>query len=187
LLAGIVFPCIYNLVLVRLKAQGNNEGFILTLVVTLFVYMLLALVLSAAAAFIIPEGRLGGLRAETADNDDGQAGTLDSLTDIESAGTKNMSETGNYLEEIYDSHIIEIKDEDAKILEPTENTENNLEKSVDSEKNIDKMGIEINEQDHAHIEALEQLSIGDCVDEAFRLKASGDAEGAILYFMYALD
>lgn len=36
-------------------------------------------------------------------------------------------------------------------------------------------------------ETAENLSIGDCVDEAFRLKEAGDFEGAILYYMYALD
>lgn len=187
LLAGIIFPAIYNLVLLRLKAQGDNEGFILTLVVTLFVYIILAFILSAAATFIIPEGKNGRTGSKTQDSFDGHAGTPQDPTDIESEGAKTMSETGNYLAEIYDSHVIDIKDTDEKVLESTENTENNLEKSVDSEKNIDKMGIEINEQDHAHMEALEQLSIDDCVEEAFRLKSSGDAEGAILYFMYALD
>ena len=33
----------------------------------------------------------------------------------------------------------------------------------------------------------DKLSLDECVDEAFRLKGQGDSEGAILYFMYALD
>jgi tetratricopeptide (TPR) repeat protein len=31
------------------------------------------------------------------------------------------------------------------------------------------------------------LSVDDCINEAFRLKERGDSEGAILYYMYALD
>lgn len=31
------------------------------------------------------------------------------------------------------------------------------------------------------------MSLGECVEEAFRLKECGDLEGAILYYMYALD
>lgn len=33
----------------------------------------------------------------------------------------------------------------------------------------------------------EAMTIEECIDEAFRLKQTGDFEGAILYFMYALD
>jgi hypothetical protein len=31
------------------------------------------------------------------------------------------------------------------------------------------------------------MTIEECIEEAFRLKESGDSEGAILYYMYALD
>jgi tetratricopeptide (TPR) repeat protein len=34
---------------------------------------------------------------------------------------------------------------------------------------------------------LMELNINECIDEAFRLKEQGDFEGAILYYMYALD
>ena len=68
--------------------------------------------------------------------------------------------------------------------------ENYLEKSVDSRQNTDKMGLgemydtkeELGSSD-SHME----LSINDCIDEAFRLKERKDLEGAILYYMYALD
>lgn len=59
--------------------------------------------------------------------------------------------------------------------------ENNLEISVDSNENIDKMGIENN------VHNRNSLTIEDCINEAFRLKGTGDLESAILHYMYALD
>lgn len=35
--------------------------------------------------------------------------------------------------------------------------------------------------------ATDNLTMDQCINEAFRLKESGDREGAILYFIYALD
>ena len=69
----------------------------------------------------------------------------------------------------------------ANNLENGNGTENYLEKSVDSGKIIDKMGIENNVRDSG------AMTISDCIEEAFRLKEQGDFEGAIIYFMYALD
>lgn len=75
--------------------------------------------------------------------------------------------------------------------------ENISEKLVDSEQNIDKMGLDIiayteqNEAESVEVPANEgeviDLSLEACIDEAFRLKETGDSEGAILYYMYALD
>lgn len=59
--------------------------------------------------------------------------------------------------------------------------ENNFEKAVDSAENIDKMGIENTLHDS------DSLTIDECIEEAFRLKELNDSEGAIIYYMYALD
>ena len=59
--------------------------------------------------------------------------------------------------------------------------ENNFEKAVDSAENIDKMGIENTLHDS------DSLTIDECIEEAFRLKGLNDSEGAIIYYMYALD
>jgi hypothetical protein len=37
------------------------------------------------------------------------------------------------------------------------------------------------------IQDRDSMTIEECIEEAFRLKGSGDCEGAILYYMYALD
>ena len=44
-----------------------------------------------------------------------------------------------------------------------------------------------NIEEKKDIEGKEELSVAQYIDEAFRLKESGDFEGAILYYMYALD
>lgn len=69
----------------------------------------------------------------------------------------------------------------ANIDESTAVVENNLEISVDSYENIDKMGIE------NIVHNRNSLTIEDCINEAFRLKGTGDFEGAILHHMCALD
>jgi hypothetical protein len=90
----------------------------------------------------------------------------------------------NYIEDIYLKFVGRNDD----ISEPMSNTEENEgfeadsdEKSVDSNEIIDKMGIENNNQDGG------SMTIEECIDEAYRLREAGDAEGAILYYMYALD
>jgi tetratricopeptide (TPR) repeat protein len=87
----------------------------------------------------------------------------------------------NYLEEIYGTMAQESIRETTHVVENDEKVENYLEKSVDSNENIDKMGIE------NIVQERENLTIDECIEEAFRLKGQGDTEGAILYYMYALD
>jgi len=193
LLVGIVLPFTYDLLFMRIRVSGNNNVFIPTLVITLLVYMLLALVLSSVAMYMFPVGSRVGQKSETAEQAAGFTFSLETVretvreTESDGDSVESSGGKGNYLEEIFDKHIINIREEDEKELESLDCTENNFEKLVDSDENIDKMGVEIYEQDNSQIEALEKLSINQCVDEAFRLKELGDMEGAILYHMYALD
>lgn len=87
----------------------------------------------------------------------------------------------NYLEKIYEKLVHENNEESVKNDEITDNTENNLEKSVDSSENIDKMGIENIVQNSVVV------TIDECIGEAFTRKEAGDAEGAIQYFIEALE
>jgi hypothetical protein len=91
------------------------------------------------------------------------------------------ADTINYLEQIYDNMMHDKGEEASNNVEYVHEDENNLEKSVDSTENIDKMGIE-NE-----VQESENLTIDECIEKAFRLKEQEDGEGAILYYMYALD
>jgi hypothetical protein len=90
----------------------------------------------------------------------------------------------NYIEDIY-LKFVGRNDENLAIIANDEVNEgfdeNSDEKSVDSNENIDKMGIENNIHDS------DILTIEECIDEAFRLRETGDPEGSILYYMYALD
>lgn len=101
--------------------------------------------------------------------------------DAEAAGTVMAGD--NYLEQIYLKYTGQNVETGSTPEEHAENTafeENNIEKSVDSAENIGKMGIENTVRD-------EDITIEECIEEAFRLKELGDAEGSILYFMNALD
>lgn len=105
--------------------------------------------------------------------------------DFRDAGTQKPAYAGdNYLEQIYLDYVAH-DDENTGLPEEagemTGAAAENIEKSVDSAENIDKMGIE-NKVYNSEIMTLEE-----CIDEAFRLREAGDLEGAILYFMYALD
>lgn len=114
---------------------------------------------------------------------------------------KPLKEGSPSQEELITEEIKE-KPDDGKKMEDYEELShkeaNILEKSVDTERNTDKMGIETiydtasNSLDMVFNKtgsstADMDLSINDCIDEAFRLKELGDFEGAILYYMYALD
>lgn len=98
----------------------------------------------------------------------------------------NISGTAgdNYIEDIFLKFVGRNDENPVEIASNEVNEgfeENTEEKSVDSNENIDKMGIENNIHD-SNI-----LTIEECIDEAFRLRAAGDPEGSILYYMYALD
>ncbi|NLK86150.1 MAG: hypothetical protein GX279_01485 [Clostridiaceae bacterium] len=99
-------------------------------------------------------------------------------------GDLDMKPGDNYIEEIY-LKFVGREDENSEVIaNNVENEgfeENSDEISVDSNENIDKMGIENNIQDS------DNMTIEECIDEAFRLREAGDPEGSILYFMYALD
>jgi len=105
--------------------------------------------------------------------------------DFRDAGTQKPAYAGdNYLEQIYLDYVAH-DDENTGLPEEagemTGAAAENIEKSVDSAENIDKMGIENKVYDS------EIMTLEECIDEAFRLREAGDLEGAILYFMYALD
>lgn len=209
-LSGILFPGLFNLISSSRPGAVEIPILLFIMISTVVLYIILAFILSIVISFVIPEGAFKTVNI-------GNAGEMQEVKQKGTAAVGNASfEAGygeNYLAEIYNGHIAENITEDANNADNTLKTENNLEKSVDSEENIDKMGLETLEQGEVLPEvsaenlelteetqpitesasgedvliAAENLSVNDCVDEAFRLKESGDFEGAILYYMYALD
>lgn len=114
----------------------------------------------------------------------GEASFGANIMDGESDMKKGNSFGDNYIEDIYLKYV----GRNDEISETTADNEENerfdgdaVENSVDSNEIIDKMGIENNIQDGG------SMTIEECIDEAYRLKVAGDAEGAVLYYMYALD
>lgn len=200
-LAGLLFPGIFNLLSAGSRRIAGIAQVSFVLVATLVMYMLLVFILSVIIAVIIPGSTFDLIAAgmkKIRINGAARPFRLDENGPKNDDNAKGILNEGtNYLEEIYDSFAAEnaktvpdnevyAQDNEA-YKQPVdeayaEKAENNLDKSVDSGENIDKMGLEEFEQDISM-----RLSIEECVEEAFRLKSEGDFEGAILYFMYALD
>lgn len=192
-LSGLLFPGLFNVVSRSKPGVVNIPELFFVLLSTLVLYIVLAFILGIAISLVIPEvsfkaagsaGNAGkaGKPVETVETDD--------RDEHEAVVVENTGTGDNYLADIYSKQIAENGIKDANIEDIAQDEENNLEKSVDSEENIDKMGIETvsdNNPKEDGLKAAENLSISECVDEAFRLKELGDLEGAILYYMYALD
>lgn len=189
-LSGLLFPGLFNMVSRSRPGVVDVTELMFILLSTMVLYIILAFILGIVISLVIPEA---GLRAAGNAQNAGESGEIAEvgIEEGHEAVVVENAEGGNYLAEIYSSHIAENGIKDENIEETAPEGENNLEKSVDSEKNIDKMGIEtisdekVPEEDG--LKAAENLSVSECVDEAFRLKELGDLEGAILYYMYALD
>lgn len=108
--------------------------------------------------------------------------------DTESSPAEEASEPqvagDSYIEQIYLDYVAKNDETESSPEDGGEIAgaiEGKAEKSVDSSEIIDKMGIENKVYDSRTV------TIEECITEAFRLKEEGDFEGAILYFMYALD
>lgn len=191
---SLLFPVIYKLVSSAETTTGNNITLINALSISAVGSLVLIFIICVTASIIIPDSTfelfLSKFRRKSED-----------LTAISQADHGNVApifeplqSNSNYLAEIFENSITEKQKDMVDIGDNTRKAENNLEISVDSEENTDKMGIETFEQDKmvflegtsSELQA-DDLNIGQCIDEAFRFKESGDLEGAILYFMYALD
>ncbi len=209
-LSGLLFPGIFNLVSSGKGIMVDIPQLTFVLAATLLFFILLVLILSIAISIIIPDSTFAAI-ASGFKKTGANAGVTAPDADMAAASAnESVQEERNYLEEIYDSRIVETANLRSTIDGNGQQVENNLEKSVDSEENIDKMRLETFEQDNSlsqgilqqietfsvvdrideeggAVDAADKLSLDECVDEAFRLKSQGDCEGAILYFMYALD
>jgi U3 small nucleolar ribonucleoprotein component len=181
LLACILAPGLFNFISGYLGGTDDLRNFTLVMLVSILVYIILITLLSIIITMIIPDRSFAF--AST-----GEQKLVENIQDNVETNIGNsaneiiLNADANYLEEIYNRHLVENAQNEADTDIKGEEAENNLEISVDSEKIIDKMGVEAFKQDNAA-----NLSVEECVEEGFRLKMLGDMEGAILYFMYALD
>ncbi len=213
ILAGLLFPGIFLVVSKDKGIMADAAQLTFALVATLMIFIVLVLILSTVISVVIPGGAfaVSAFGNKKAEGEDGYE--TPAVEKIEPAAKEAPPQEVNYLEEIYGKLVVETANKSASVDEYTQPVENNLEKSVDSAENIDKMRLETLQQDdlspdgnlsqneeyltidttegqNAAVQAADaagELSLEDCVDEAFRLKGQGDCEGAILYFMYALD
>lgn len=165
------FPLLFGLIARFKDGSPDISAILLVSVLTLVTYLMLALLLSIMITILIANP---GKKAV-------HAGIELSESEKPADEASSEVENENYLEQIYDKLLNENNKESLNNAEMKEEAENNLEKSVDSSEIIDKMGIENIVQDSG------VMSIEECIGEAFKLKETDDFEGAILYFMDALD
>lgn len=166
------FPLLFGLIARFNSGSSGTSALLFDSVLTMASFLVLAFLLSILITVVIPKplekAAHAGIEASESENP--------AVGDSSSA-----AENANYLEQIYDKLVSENGSETVNYAETKEEAENNLEKSVDSSENIDKMGIE-NIVQNSNV-----LSIEECIEGAFKLKETDDVEGAILYFMDALD
>jgi tetratricopeptide (TPR) repeat protein len=182
LISAFALPGIFYLISSYKNVSMDSAALDLATAATVCVYILLVFILSLIISYIVPKISLPSKRTDMLAAE-AAAGEISAASD--------SAQGGNYLEQIFanfigendkEPELSENSDEyDANIDENMAADENNFEKAVDSAENIDKMGIENTLQDR------DSLTIDECIEEAFRLKELGDFEGAIIYYMYALD
>jgi hypothetical protein len=171
LISAVALPGIYSAVFGFAGSDIESAVIAVLMAVTFVIFTAVVFILGLAVSRIAS-------RAGAA------SGEQDTLA-ADPAAAETNSGGSNYLEQIYTDFVSGDNADSAE--KPSDNDEivymgaNILEKSVDSEENIDKMGIE------NIMQGRESMTIEECIEEAFRLKESGDSEGAILYYMYALD
>jgi hypothetical protein len=172
LISIAAFPLLFGLI-ARLNGGSSGTSALLRVsVLTLASFPVLAFLLSILIALVIPKPGKKAVHAGTE--------SLESESPAVEAASSAIENT-NYLEQIYDKLVNENNRETLDNAETKVEPENNLEISVDSSENIDKMGIE-NIVQNSKVPTIE-----GCIEEAFKLKETDDVEGAILYFMDALD
>ena len=167
LISIAALPFLFGLIARFHGSSSFTPSLLLVSVLTLAFLVLIAFLLSILIAVVMPRIAKKASYAGIASSESGKS----------PAATENI----NYLEQIYDKLVVENSNENLNYSETREEAENNLEKSVDSSENIDKMGIE-NIVQNSNI-----MTIEECIEEAFKLRETEDSEGAILYFMDALD
>jgi len=200
LISAIALPVIFKIISANKSGATEFSTLLTIMIISIAIYLILAFILSLIISHIIQvtgvkrgtsksemteavpaaADLIMAAEIETAESDSKAATETAVSTEI-SSEIEDSAGSLNYLEQIYDNMIQDHNKEAANNVEYAHEAENNLEKSVDSTENIDKMGIESEEQES------ENLTIEDCIEEAFRLKEQDDGEGAILYYMYALD
>jgi len=172
LVAAFLLPALYHIFSgIHGNMDSDSSGLMKIIIMTAASYILVVAILSVVISRIIP---VIGSKHRT---EDGSAGSGDGPGEA----LNNSSSGDNYLEQIYDIFSGNNGEEVANNPENRDSVENNLEKSVDTVEIIDKMGIENNAHDSIN------MTIYECIDEAFRLKEQGDLEGSVINFMHALD
>lgn len=120
---------------------------------------------------------------------------VDEAQNLQEASEEEL--VSEYLEEVLAEAAIAA--DEADYLEPPPQIEADFEGEIEAEEEsqsipgVETMSVDYNstEQEAAALEIekgiAEIQTVDDYIDEAFKLKENGDFEGAILYYMYALD
>lgn len=209
LISALALPGIFYLISSYQKVNMKSSTLLIAVLISVVAYIILVFIMSLITSYII--SRVALKPRKTNDLAAGSANVEDTATagieqsenyleqifvnfigenDNNSQVNEDNETSDNSKEVDADNEEIDIKNEEIdvnNVIIDSNNEENmtidknNFEKAVDSAENIDKMGIENALHDS------DSLTIDECIEEAFRLKELDDSEGAIIYYMYALD
>lgn len=212
---SMLFPAIYKLVSSSITVAGGSIPIISALSIAAVVSLVLIFIISVTVSIIIPDSafemfisKFRSKSEDTAQMSSDEQGVLyepmqgdgNYLKDIfDNAMIEKQKETANFGE-----NGTKVENNLEKSVDSEENTDkmgiDTFEQDAVQLDSLLELGLEeeavasVNDLDGivfvtdtgSELQA-DDLTIEDCIDEAFRLKQSGDFEGAIINFMYALD
>jgi hypothetical protein len=179
---SFLYPVIYNLASSCGTLSGIKLSLISILTISAAVSLVLIFIISIIASRIIPDNIFEMLFSRF--RVPVKAAAVAAGAEVAVVSEPARAEY-NYMEDIFTKNVINVHNETEASEDNEIESENMSEKAVDSDRNTDKMGIEMADSSLEPITV--NSSLEDCLNEAFRLKESGDPEGAIQYYMYALD
>lgn len=137
-------------------------------------------------------GRSAGESEKTADREAEMLAVFEDKTDEAEVELTEAAEiVEEQMEEEAEAAAGEIISEESAVegeQTATEGEQAEAESGIEAEQGAgEEPEAELEEKLEAGYAVKENATLEECIDEAFRLKGNGDLEGAILYYMYALD
>ena len=186
LISALALPGIFYLISSYQKLKMKPSTLLIATLISLVAYIILVFIMSLITSYII--SRISVKPKKTNDLATGSV-------NAEETAAAGIEQGENYLEQIFVNFIgdngnnSQVSEDSKEILDNNEEIDTNSEEIDINSKEIDTNSISIDSNNGENMTADESdsLTIDECIEEAFRLKGLNDSEGAIIYYMYALD
>jgi len=192
---SLLFPLIFGALSTYGGFVAAEQGIYLSFFIAFVIYVTLIFLLSIAISLMISDRKLvqitEGIRNVFSARADDKKNILEKSVDtgeitdkmgLEAYGGEECNAAAGDMEYDPDVQADEIPDADINENPGVFDIECEMQAYCTDTEESDETGYEAE-----GIDLSVDLSLNECVDEAFRLKEQGDFEGAILYYMYALD